>query len=137
MCIRDRSTGKFRCALSEIANFCDSSAMSSLYVNEEQLIYYVLGFLSVCLCGLPGLAFSTGAFNSFELLTNSVFTAVVAVAAYGWISICISTRFLKKADKANTLLVVGGGSLAISYFICSFMLKEYTVRQQAPALDWL
>ena len=72
-------------------------------LNEEQLVYGILGFFAFCLTGLPGLVFS-GLPNA-SLLTNVVFALLVAAAAFGWIQLVLSARFLHKADKAHVLMV--------------------------------
>ena len=72
-------------------------------LSEEQLTFYVLAFFGFCMSGLPGLVFS--GLTHVSIVSNVTFAALVAAAAYGWLQITLSSRFLHKAEKAHFLLV--------------------------------
>jgi len=103
--------------------------------DEDELIYYILGAFAFCLTGLPGLVFS--GIEHVSLLTNITFAALIAAASYGWIQIMLSGRFLHKADKAHMMLAIGGSTITVAYFICSYMLKEYLESQRPLMLHLL
>lgn len=72
-------------------------------LTEDQLTLYILAFFGFCMSGLPGLVFS--GLTHVSILGNVTFAALVAAAAYGFLQIVLSSRFLHKAEKAHFLLV--------------------------------
>jgi hypothetical protein len=103
---------------------------------EEKTIFYILGVLAFFLSGLPSIVFGQHIDFNF-LLSNIVFTCVVLIAAYGWLNIALSTRFLHKGEKANLMLAIGGGSITLAYFVCSYMLKEHLETERPQMLQWV
>lgn len=98
-----------------------ASSLTSVFnsLTEEQLTQYILAFFGLCLSGLPGLLFS--GISNVSILTDVTFAALVAAAAYGWIQLVLSARFLHKADKAHFLLVRKAAQKMLYYTFSIFV----------------